>query len=439
MITVKPFRAVRPIDNNAAVRVAALPYDVMSAEEAREMTAGNPDSFLHVDKAEIDLPPETDPYSPEVYAKARENLAGLLSRGALTRDADRCFYLYRQIWQGRAQIGIVGCPVVDDYLEERIKKHELTRADKEEDRVRHVDTLNAQTGPIFLAHRPDARIDGIVSAWTGAHAPLYDFGADGGVRHTVWKVDDPDVCEQIQTIFAETDALYIADGHHRCASAARVAQLRRAAQPDYTGDEEFNSFLAVIFPADQLRIMDYNRVVRDLNGRTPTAFLEALGEKFDWERFNGAPSKKHEFGMYLNDGGAGTWYRLVIKEACIDRSNPVASLDASLLQENLLAPILGIADPRTDRRIDFVGGIRGLGELQRRADAFAIAGIKVDGSTDAEAGHTASDAAVAFALYPVSLDDLMAVSDAGQIMPPKSTWFEPKLLSGLFIHELCDK
>ncbi|MCL2455122.1 MAG: DUF1015 family protein [Micrococcales bacterium] len=440
MTTLRPFRAVRPVDNAAAARVAALPYDVMSSAEAREAVVGNPDSFLHVDKAEIDLDPSVDLYDDAVYAKAKENLAALLERGVLMHD-DRsaCFYLYRQTMGGRSQTGVVGCASVDDYLDDRIKKHELTRADKEADRIRHVDTLDANTGPIFLAHRPHHGLAALISGWTSSRAPIYDFMADAeflaplvntaqsartneqdslsspqsGVHHEVWKVCDVATNLQIAATFADMAALYIADGHHRCASAVKVAQLRRAENPGYSGDEEFNYFLAVVFPEDQLRIMDYNRVVADRAGRTPDELLSVLAEVVTVGEPQDAPYRptgKHEFGMYL----AGSWYPLRARPELIDGSDPVASLDAAWLQTNVLAPLLGIEDPRADQRIDFVGGIRGLDELARRAGS--------DG--------------VAFALHPVVMGDLFAVADAGQIMPPKSTWFEPKLLSGLFVHEL---
>jgi len=434
MTTLRPFRALRPVDNAAAARVAALPYDVLSAAEARVAVEGNPDSFLHVDKAEIDLDPAVDPYDDAVYAKAKENLDALVDRGVLVHDPSACFYLYRQTMDGRSQTGVVGCASVDDYLDGQIKKHELTRADKEADRIAHVDALDANTGPIFLAHRPHHGLAGLIARWTADHAPVYDFttdadpsvpptGPDGrtgersssgaGVRNEVWKVTDVAANLQIAATFTQMPALYIADGHHRCASAVKVAQRRRAQHPGYSGDEEFNYFLAVVFPEDELRIMDYNRVVADRAGRAPADLLSALaevatvGEPQDEPH---RPAAKHELGAYL----AGSWYPLRARPELVDESDPVASLDAAWLQAHVLAPLLGIADPRADQRIDFVGGIRGLDELARRAGP--------DG--------------VAFALCPVAMGDLFAVADAGQIMPPKSTWFEPKLLSGLFVHEL---
>ena len=408
----RPFRALRPADNAAAARVAALPYDVLSAAEARVAVEGNPDSFLHVDKAEIDLDPSVDPYDDAVYARAKENLGALVDRGVLVHDSSACFYLYRQTMDGRSQTGIVGCAAVDDYLDDRIKKHELTRADKETDRIRHVDVLDANTGPIFLAHRPHHGLANLVDRWTTDHAAVYDFTADG-VRNEVWKVPDVAANLQIAATFTQIPALYIADGHHRCASAVKVAQMRRDQYPGYTDDEEFNYFLAVVFPEDELRIMDYNRVVADRAGRTPDELLAALADVVSVGEAQSqafCPTARHEIGMYL----AGSWYPLHVKPELVDESDPVASMDAAWLQTHVLAPLLGIDDPRADQRIDFVGGIRGLDELARRA------------GTDG----------VAFALYPVAMGDLFAVADADRIMPPKSTWFEPKLLSGLFVHEL---
>lgn len=412
MATVRPFRAVRPTPE-LAEKVAALPYDVMSSAEARQMAAGNPYSFLHVDKAEIDLPEDTDIYADIVYQTAADRLQQMIADGVFIREDKPCFYVYRQIMNGRAQTGIVGCASIDDYFNNVIRKHELTRADKEEDRCKHVDRCNANTGPIFLAYRSRAKINAIVDQVT-AGQPLYDFTSDG-VRQTVWIIDDPEQMRLIEQEFAATERLYIADGHHRNASAARVGQKRREQFPGYTGEEEFNYYLAVLFPDEQLYIMDYNRVVKDLNGLTKEQFLEKLEQDFTVEPYLGegpcAPPQKHSFGMYLD----GRWYLLRAKEGSFDAADPVAQLDVSILQENLLHPILGIGDPRTDKRIDFIGGVRGLGELERRVK---------EGMT------------VAFAMYPTSIDDLIAIADAGQIMPPKSTWFEPKLLSGLFIHEL---
>jgi uncharacterized protein (DUF1015 family) len=413
MITVKPLRAIRPKNNELAKKIAELPYDVMSTEEARAVAADNPFSFLHVDKAEIDLPPSIDIYDPVVYARARKNFDALIAGGNLVRDQYPTFYIYQLTMNGRSQTGIVGCASADDYLENRIKKHEFTRADKEEDRVRHVDTLNANTGPIFLAHRPNTAISDLTANIIADTTPVYHFEKDGGVLHEVWKVSDPADNARITALFKDIDALYIADGHHRCASAVRVARMRRTANPDYTGDEEFNYFLAVIFPADQLQIMDYNRLVRDSNGLDSEAFEKKILEKFKIRQpaFSKNPEFRHDFGLYI-DGG---WQTLRIREEFVDENDPVARLDVSLLQENLLGPVLGIEDPRTDKRIDFAGGIRGLEYLEERVD---------------------QDFRMAFSMYPTSMEELMDVADAGKVMPPKSTWFEPKLLSGLFSHEL---
>ena len=412
MAKVRPFRAVRPTPE-LADKVAALPYDVMSSAEARQMAAGNPYSFLHVDKAEIDLPEDTDIYADIVYQTAANRLRQMIADGVFIREEKPCFYVYRQIMNGRTQTGIVGCASIDDYFNNVIRKHELTRADKEEDRCKHVDRCDANTGPIFLAYRARTKINQIVNQVIQGQ-PLYDFSSDG-VQQTVWIIDDPAQMQTLEQEFAATERLYIADGHHRNASAARVGQKRREQFPNYTGEEEFNYYLAVLFPDEQLYIMDYNRVVKDLNGLTKGQFLEKLEQDFTVEPYLGegpcSPPHKHSFGMYLDC----QWYLLRAKEGSFDAADPVAQLDVSILQENLLHPILGIGDPRTDKRIDFIGGVRGLGELERRVK---------EGMT------------VAFAMYPTSIDDLIAIADAGKIMPPKSTWFEPKLLSGLFIHEL---
>ena len=411
MTKVKAFRALRPSAGNAE-QVAALPYDVMSSEEARLMVKGKPMSFLHVDKAEIDLDPSINIYDDAVYEKARTNLLALRSSDKMQKDEKDCYYIYQQTMDGRVQTGIVACPSVDDYINDLIKKHELTRADKEADRIRHVDTLDANTGPIFLTHRPDAALAAITKGWMTAHAAIFSFTADN-VKHEGWIVDDEATINKIASCFKGIPALYIADGHHRCASAVRVAEKRRAANPAYTGDEEFNYFLAVIFPSDELTIFDYNRVVKDLNGHSEAEFLEKIKASFTVEKAAGIvkPMAKHEFGLCLK----GAWYKLSAKQGLWNDKDPIEKLDVSILQNLLLTPILGIKDIRTDKRIDFVGGIRGLGELEKRVN---------------------TDMAVAFSMYPTTLDDLMDIADAGKIMPPKSTWFEPKLLSGLFIHDL---
>lgn len=412
MSVLRPFKAIRPKKEYAS-RVAALPYDVMNSEEAREMVKGNPYSFLHVDKAEIDLPKNTYIYSEEVYDKAYENLSSLVSDGVLQQDEKPCIYIYEQTREGKVQTGIVGCASIDDYMNNVIKKHELTRADKEADRIHHVDTLDANTGPIFLAHRKNDILKEIITDWKEYHEAEYDFVSDG-VRQEVWVIDDDKVINRITEEFSNIPSLYIADGHHRAASAVKVGLKRREANPNYTGDEEFNFFLCVVFCADDLAIMDYNRVIADLNGNTKDEFINKISDKFEVEKVGNSaykPEKRHTFGMYLEN----EWYCLKAKDGTFYEKDPVKSLDVSILQNNLISPILGIDDPRTDKRIDFVGGIRGLGELERRAD---------------------SDMKLAFSMYPTTLDELMAIADAGLIMPPKSTWFEPKLLSGLFIHEL---
>ena len=384
MALYRAFQAFRPEKSKQAL-IPALPYDVMNSDEAKEMVKDNPYSFLHIDKAEIDLPKGTDIYSDEVYRKAKENLENLEKTGALIQDKKPCFYIYRQIMNGRSQTGIVGCASIDDYMNNVIKKHEHTLAKKEEDRIRHVDTCNANTGPIFLTYRKNDIISNTVK----------------------------DIINTISTEFAKIDALYIADGHHRCASAVKVGQKRREEKPDYTGDEEFNFFLSVAFPDDELEIMDYNRVVKDLNGMSRKEFLSSLSHSFEVEKVETQykPTKRHTFGMLIEND----WYKLSAKEQIIDESDPVKRLDVSILQDNLLSPILDIDDPKTNDRIDFICGIRGLSELERRCK---------------------EDMKLAFAMYPTSIGDLMSIADANLIMPPKSTWFEPKLLSGIFIHHL---
>lgn len=414
MATIQKFRAYRPA---AAYQhqIPALPYDVMSTQEARAMASGNPLSFLHVDKSEIDLPEAIDPYDPSVYAKAGENLSQLKASGALVQDAQPYFYLYRQTWRERTQTGLVCCASIDDYLNETIKKHEHTRSDKEADRVRHVDACNANTGPIFLTYRMEAQISLIQEAWAISHTPVYDFETGDGVAHQVWVIDDVPTQNQLEKLFGSVANLYIADGHHRCAAAVKVGQNRRLAHPEDAGCAEFNYFLAILFPDEQLTVMDYNRVVADLNALSEAAFLDAVGSAFAIEKIGKEPYQPtgtHAFGMYLG----GCWYALQAKETICNSGDPVERLDVSILQNHLLAPILGIQDPKTDQRIDFIGGIRGLEELEKRVHQ----GMKV-----------------AFSLYPTTVGELMEIADAGKIMPPKSTWFEPKLLSGIFIHDLA--
>ncbi len=415
MAVYKPFRALRPLPEYAN-KVAALPYDVMSSSEAKEMAKGNPYSFLHVDKAEIDLPVDTYIYDMSVYEKAKENLLNLSKKGILIQDKEPCFYIYRQIMGGRSQTGLVGCARVDDYIDGTIKKHELTRADKEADRIRHVDICDANTGPIFLCYREKNEIADIISKWQRENSPIYDF-IQGGVSQTVWVINDATVCDSLTKAFAPVEAFYIADVHHRCASAVNVAKMRREHSFDYTGKEEFNYFLSALFPAGELEIMDYNRVIADLNGYSDEEFIERVREKFRVLPFIAQgcfkPEKKHTFGMFLS----GKWHVLEAKDGAFDENDPVERLDVSILQNNLISPILGINDPRTDKRIDFVGGIRGLHELEEKVNG----GMRV-----------------AFSMYPTTLEDLMSIADAQKVMPPKSTWFEPKLLSGLFIHKLSE-
>lgn len=409
----KPFKAIRPLPDYAA-NVAALPYDVMNSEEAREMVKDNPYSFLHVDKAEVDLPEGVDLYSKEVYEKAASNLQKLEADGICKQDDAPQFYIYKQTMGAQEQTGLVGCASIDDYINGNIKRHELTRAEKEEDRVNHVTYCNANTGPIFLAYRNQDRLSQLINDWKQNHAPVYNFtSSEGTVGNTVWVIDDPAVNTELESLFGDVDALYIADGHHRCASAARVGQNLRKAHPDYDGTEEFNFFLAVAFPAEELAIMDYNRVVLLPEGMTKEDFLKQVNEKFQIEaQLQLSPYKPEApktFGLYLE----GEWYKLSAREGTYDATHPVDSLDVSILQKNLLTPILGIGDPRVDPKIDFVGGIRGLKELERRCH---------------------EDMDMAFSMYPTSMEELMNIADAGMLMPPKSTWFEPKLLSGLFVH-----
>lgn len=416
MAVIKSFRAFRPTTENQA-KIPALPYDVMSSEEARELAQDNPLSFLHVDKPEIDLPIGTDLYDDKVYAKAGENLNALIAGRSLLQDPKNSLYLYRQVWRGRAQTGLVCCAAIDDYLNHTIKQHEHTRSDKEADRVRHVDACNANTGPIFLTYRYQAEITQLQNAWIAGHKPVYNFITSDGVTQQVWLIDDEAIQAKLIARFSSIESLYIADGHHRCAAAVKVGQNRRAANPFYSGKEAFNYFLAIVFADNELEILDYNRVVADLNGLSSPDFINELSKSFIVEEKGEAPYKpanQHTFGMYLDE----KWYALRAKDGSFNRADPVAKLDVSILQNNLLSPVLGIGDPKTDQRIDFVGGIRGLEELEKRVKG----GMRV-----------------AFALCPTTVEELMAIADDEQIMPPKSTWFEPKLLSGLFIHSLDDK
>ncbi len=406
MVTVSPFKALRP-EAGYARAVASRPYDVLNSKEARAEAQGNPNSFLHITKSEIDLPDDTDTHTQAVYDKAKENLTAFISRNILFHENKACYYIYQLIMNGRSQTGLVCGSSVDDYENGLIKKHEFTRPEKELDRINHIKTTGAQTGNVFLAYRNVAELDTLIAGWQKDKNPVYDFEAEDGIRHTVWIVNDDDTIKAITDLFKEkVDCTYIADGHHRAASAAKVrAALGGAAQPGA------NYFLTTLFPASQLSIMDYNRLVQDLNGHTPQNLLEALEDKFIVEKANGAvkPSTLHEFGLYLG----GKWYRLTAKPGTY-ATDPVGILDISILQENVLDPLLGIKDQRTDKRIDFVGGIRGLAELERRVDS--------------------GEMALAVSLYPVSIQQLFDIADSGNVMPPKSTWFEPKLRDGLLTH-----
>ncbi len=413
MATVKPFKAIRP-DAKYADKVISLPYDVMNRKEAAEMAEGNPYSFLHICRAEIDLPEQENAYDKSVYEKARDNIAERLENGIFVQENKPALYIYRQIMDGRAQTGIVGCVAVDEYQNNIIKKHEFTRVEKEIDRINHFDVCDADTEPVFLTYRDDKRIRTIVEGFAANHDPEYDITSDDGIQHTLWVVNDSEIIASLTDLFGEIPALYIADGHHRSASACKVGLKRREEHPDYTGDEEFNFFMAVIFPDNDLKIFDYNRVVKDLNGNSKEEFLEKVKEAgFDVEEKGSEiyhPEGKHIFSMFLD----GKWYKLTAKDSIIP-DHVTESLDVAVLQNNLLHPILGIEDPRTDKRIDFVGGIRGLEELEKRVN---------------------DDMEVAFAVYPVDVEDLLCVADNNMVMPPKSTWFEPKLGSGLFLHSL---
>lgn len=412
MAIIRPFRALRP-PRELADKVAALPYDVMSVAEAAAMAAGNPYSFLHISRPEIDLPAEIDVHSEPVYRKGEENLRRFIRDGVLVQDAQACYYVYRQRMGEITQTGLVVCAGVDDYQSGVIKKHEHTRADKEEDRVRHIDMLDANDEPVFYTYRHDPAISGLI-ADIGSGQPVYDFTSDDGVSHTLWVIVERERIDRLTALFAAIPTLYVADGHHRSAAASRVRDLRKAKDLRHSGQEEYNYFLTVIFPDNEMNIMPYNRVVKDLNRLSLIEFMARVDEKFDITPVSAPfqPAQRHRFGMFL----AGRWYRLLPKEGTFRESDAVAGLDVSILQDNLLNPVLGIHNPRTDQRIQFVGGIRGIGELER---------LVRDGEYE-----------VAFALYPTSMEELMALADADKIMPPKSTWFEPKLRSGLFVHLL---
>ena len=423
MAKIYPFSAVRP-KKGLESRIAALPYDVYNRKEAKEVVEKEPMSFLKIDRAETQFDGETDIYDAKVYQKAHDMLWEMIDCGEFIREEKDCYYIYELIMNGRSQSGIVAKASVDDYINEVIKKHENTRADKEIDRIRHVDVCNAQTGPIFLAYRSQEKINAIV-AKTKNGEPVYSFTSEDAVTHNVWIVEAEDDIQELKKQFEQLENIYIADGHHRCASAVKVSLKRREQNPQYTGEEEFNYFLSVLFPDEELMIMDYNRVVKDLNGLSMEAFLEAVEKYFQVEMLDIVslgkldetqwlecltPKCKGEISMYMNEN----WYKLTAKEQIINQ-DPVEGLDVSLLQNYVLQPILGIEDPKTDKRIDFVGGIRGYKELEKRVK---------------------EDCIVAFAMYPTSIQELFAVADAGRLMPPKSTWFEPKLRSGIFIHTI---
>ena len=413
MAVFRAFKALRPTEGKVA-QVAALPYDVVNREEAAAIGKKNQDSFLHVDRAEMDLPADTDLYDKRVYQKARENLLQMERKGILVQDEKPCYYIYELVRRGKVQTGIVGCASIDDYLKDVVKKHELTRADKELDRINHVDVCDANTGPIYLACRYTEALKNFLEQWKKDHKAVCDFTKEDEITHRVWIIDQDAAIELIRTEMEKIPALYIADGHHRAASAVKVGMKRRKENPGYTGEEEFNYFLSVVFPYEQLTILAYNRVVKDLNGQSVEAVLARMKEKFDMTIVPGFPAKpveKHCFGMYLD----GFWYLLKAKPEIYQGKDVAGQLDSQILQEAVLDPILGIQDPGTDRRISFVGGIHKLRELQAMAD---------------ETGG------IAFALYPVAMEDLMEIADENRLMPPKSTWFEPKLRSGIFIHKL---
>lgn len=414
MATIRPFRAFRPIPEYAA-QVASLPYDVLSSEEARKSADNNPYSFLHVIKAEIDLDPNIDSHAPEVYTRAHDNLQRFIKEGILQQDQQECLYIYRESIGDTCQTGLVVCTPIGDYVKGKIKIHEHTRPDKVRDRMQYIEACGAHTGLIFLTYRHQKCIDQALTDWITHHEPVYDFTTDDGVQHSIWVICDNASIEQLVQLFETVEALYVADGHHRTEAAAEFAQRTGNLADDEAWDQEaWDYFLAVLFPSDQLTILDYNRVVKDLNGLLEAEFLQKIMERFEIEPYSGdgpyRPDARHTFGMYL----AQTWYILRAKAGTFRKDDPVETLDAAILQKNLLEPVLAIQDPRTDSRIEFIGGIRGLQELEQEVD---------------ERGYQ-----VAFSMYPTSIDEVLAVADAGKVMFPKSTWFEPKLRSGLFVH-----
>ena len=411
MAIVRAFKAFRP-KVGLESKIAALPYDVMNSEEAREMVRDNEYSFLHVDRAEVNLPKDTNIYDKAVYEKARDILDKMIQDGLYVLDDNPCMYIYRQTMNGNSQTGLVICAAIDDYINDKIKKHEHTRKDKEIDRINHVDYCDANTGPIFLTYRNQTEISKIMDKWI-QNEPLYDFISEDGNRHIIWIINNDSDIKKLTTLFKTIDSLYIADGHHRAKSAVEVGLKRRRENPGYTGEEEFNYFLAIVYPDNELEVLDYNRTVKDLNGLNEDEFLSAIEKNFKIKVSKEAvkPKKKHTFGMYMNN----IWYELEAKDGTFNEEDPMERLDVSILQNNLLSPILGIDDPTKSDRIEFIGGIRGIKELEKRAN---------------------KDMKVSFSMFATTIDDIMSIADSGMIMPPKSTWFEPKPRSGLFTHKL---
>jgi uncharacterized protein (DUF1015 family) len=409
MAIVRPFKGLRPT-KEIAPKLASFPYDVINSEEAREIAGNNPYSFLHVVKPEIDLEPGVNIYEQKVYDKAVENFKMFQEKGYLVRDNQDCLYIYKQVMNGRSQIGLMCCTSAKEYWDGKIKRHEFTRKVKEEDRLKHVDLTNANAGPVFLTYPAQDDINNLIDSAIKA-APEFDFTSEDGIQHTLWVVKDPTWIKNVTEAFAKVPALYVADGHHRTQAAGRIAKLRAEKNPNHTGEEEYNFFLSVVFPHNHLYIMDYNRAVKDLNGLSEEEFLKKVQEKFEVEKMDyKKPEKMNTFGMFLK----GTWYKLTAKPGTFDAKDPVNSLDVAIMQNNLLSPILGIGDPRTDDRIDFIGGIRGIGELEKIVKSGKFV--------------------VAFAMFPTSIEQLMRIADSGEVMPPKSTWFEPKLRSGMVVH-----
>lgn len=411
MAIVRAFKAFRP-KVGLESKIAALPYDVMNSEEAREMVRDNEYSFLHVDRAEVNLPKDTNIYDKAVYEKSRDILDKMIQDGLYVQDDNSCMYIYRQTMNGNSQTGLVICAAIDDYINDKIKKHEHTRKDKEIDRINHVDYCDANTGPIFLTYRNQTEISKIMDKWI-QNEPLYDFISEDGNRHIIWIINNDSDIKKLTILFKMIDSLYIADGHHRAKSAVEVGLKRRRENPGYTGEEEFNYFLAIVYPDNELEVLDYNRTVKDLNGLNEDEFLSAIEKNFKIKVSKEAvkPKKKHTFGMYMNN----IWYELEAKDGTFNEEDPMERLDVSILQNNLLSPILEIDDPTKSDRIEFIGGIRGIKELEKRAN---------------------KDMKVSFSMFATTIDDIMSIADSGMIMPPKSTWFEPKPRSGLFIHKL---